>query len=212
MRAAAKQAQDEESLMRFLANKYVIKSMQPDGDCGYELMCRWKEIHAARKRGYSLSKKIIDEPIPEKEINAMRNAIAAEQERQINQKGNTFLQTLIGQSMLDWSRSPLENNGRNGEVAAAIQARSAGMLETAWANSLQSLALHSSLIRTGKNEVFAESPEMEAFSLLIGSSLALYLPGYCEFYPQSRYSKADTEILVCIEFAVPFYLIAIWLP
>ena len=112
MRAAAKQAQDEESLMRFLANKYVIKSMQPDGDCGYELMCRWKEIHAARKRGYSLSKKIIDEPIPEKEINAMRNAIAAEQERQINQKGNTFLQTLIGQSMLDWSRSPLENNGR----------------------------------------------------------------------------------------------------
>ena len=94
--------------------------------------------------------------------------------------------------MLDWSRSPLENNGRNGEVAAAIQARSAGMLETAWVNSAQSLALHSSLIRTGKNEVFAESPEMEAFSLLIGSSLALYLPGYCEFYPQSRYSKADT--------------------
>ena len=91
MRAAAKQAQDEESLMRFLANKYVIKSMRPDGDCGYELMCRWKEIHAARKRGYSLSKKIIDEPIPAKEINAMRNAIAAEQERQINQKGNTFL-------------------------------------------------------------------------------------------------------------------------
>ena len=96
--------------------------------------------------------------------------------------------------MLDWSRSPLENNGRNGEVAAAIQTRSAEMLETAWVNSAQSLALHSSLIRTGKNEVFAESPEMEAFSLLIGSSLALYLPGYCEFYPQSRYSKADTEI------------------
>ena len=192
MRAAAKQAQDEESLMCFLAKKYVIKSMRPDGDCGYELICKWKEIHAARKRGNSLSKKIIDEPIPAKEINAMRNAIAAEQERQINQKGNTFLQTLIGQSMLNWLRSPLENNGRNGEVAAAIQARPAGMLETAWVNSAQSLALHSSLIRTGKNEVFAESPEMEAFSLLIGSSLALYLPGYCEFYPQSRYSKADT--------------------
>ena len=63
MRAAAKQAQDEESLMCFLAKKYVIKSMRPDGDCGYELMCKWKEIHAARKRGNSLSKKIIDEPI-----------------------------------------------------------------------------------------------------------------------------------------------------
>ena len=107
--------------------------------------------------------------------------------------------------MLDWSRSPLENNGRNGEVAAAIQARevaaaiqarSAGMLETAWVNSSQSLALNSSLLRTGKNEVFAEFPETEAFSLLIGSSLALYLPGFCEFYPQSRYSKVDTEILV----------------
>jgi len=90
----------------------------------------------------------------------------------------------------------LENNGRNGEVAAAIQARPVGMLDTAWVNSAQSLAIHSSLIRTGQNEVFAESPEMEAFSLLIGSSLALYIPGYCEFYPESKYSKADTEMLV----------------
>ena len=192
--------------MRFLANQYVIKSMRPDGDCGYELMCKWKEIHDARKRGYSLSKEIIDEPVPAEEINAMRSAIAAEQERQINQKGNSFLQTLIGQSMLDWSRSPLENNGRNREVATAIRARSAGMLETAWVNSPQSLALHSSLIRNGKNEVFAESPEMEAFSLLIGSSLALYIPGYCEFYPQSKYSKAGTEILVGICNGNHYYL------
>ena len=144
--------------------------------------------------------------VPAEEINAMRSAIAAEQERQINQKGNSFLQTLIGQSMLDWSRSPLENNGRNREVATAIQARSAGMLGTAWVNSPQSLALHSSLIRNGKNEVFAESPEMEAFSLLIGSSLALYIPGYCEFYPQSKYSKAGTEILVGICNGNHYYL------
>ena len=206
MRAAAKQAQDEESLMRFLGNKYVIKSMRPDGDCGYELMCRWKEIHAARKHGYSLTKKIIDEPVPAEEINAMRSAIAEEQERQINQKGNVTVKTLIGQSMLDWSRSPLENNGRNAEVTAAIQARPVGMLETAWVNSAQSLGLHSSLIRTGRNEVFAESPEMEAFSLMIGSSLALYIPGYCEFYPQSKYSKADTEMLVGICNGNHYYL------
>jgi len=103
MGAAAKQA------MRFLRNKYVIKSMRFDGDCGYDLTCRCKQIHAVRKRGYSLSKKIIDERVPAEEINAMRSAIE-EQECQISQKGSTTLKTLIGQCMLDWSRSPLENN------------------------------------------------------------------------------------------------------
>ena len=204
--AVAKQNRDEESLMRYMSKTYVIKSMPPNGDCGYELMCRWKAIYAGRKCGHYLLKKMLDEPVPVQDIMAMRCAIADEQERQIFQKNNTALKTLIVQSMFDWWHSPLENNGRNSEVAATIQARPVGMPETEWLDSKQCLALHSSLIRTGKNEVFAESSEMEAFSLMIGAPLAIYLPGYCEMYPQSKYCKYDSESLVGICNGNHYYL------
>ena len=199
--AVAKQNRDEESLMHFLRKTYAIKSMRPNGDCGYKLMCRWKAIHAERKCGHDLPKKTIDEPVPVQNIMAMRRAIADEQERQIFQKNNTTLKTLIVQSMFDWWHSPLENNGRNSKVAATIQARPVGMPETEWLDSKQCLALHSSLIRTGKNEVFAESPEMEAFSLMIGAPLAIYLPGYCEMYPPNQ-STANTTRNLWLESAM----------
>ena len=131
--------------MRFMSKAYVIKSMRPNGDCGYELMCRWKVIHAVRKCGHDLPKKMIDEPVPVQDIMAMRCAIADEQKRQIFQKNNTTLKTLIVQSMFDWWHSPLENNGRNSEVAATIQARPVGMPETEWLDSKQCLALPSLL-------------------------------------------------------------------
>ena len=35
-----------------------------------------------------------------------------------------------------------------------------------------------------KKQIFAESPEMEAFSLLESCSLAIYLPGTCQLFPQ----------------------------
>lgn len=89
----------------------------------------------------------------------MRNAIAKIQEEAIS-KGNRKLQTLIGQSMLDWSRSPMENSGRNEEVAAALQSLPAGVQEMDWLSSKDALDLHSSLIRGGLHEVFAESSEM----------------------------------------------------
>ena len=206
MMAAAKQNRDEESLMRAMGETYVIKSMRPDGDCGYELMCKWKAIYAQRKRGHDLSENIIDEPVPVEEIVAMRSVITDEQERQVLQKNNATLKTMIAQSMFDWWHSPLDNNGRNDEVAGAIKARPAGMPETEWLESYQCLSLHSSLIRTGRNEVFAESPEMEAFSLMIGAPLAIYLPGHCEMYPQSKYCKYDKEPLIGICNGNHYYL------
>ena len=196
--AAAKQARDEQSLMRILAEDYIIRSMQPDGDCGYELMCKWKEVQDLRKSGRGIPYNVISEAISKKEVMAMRHAIADEQERHIFQKGNATLRMLINQSMFDWWHSPSENNGRNGEVAAAIQARANGVSEREWLDSADALALHSTLVRTGRNEVFAESPEMEAFSLMIGAPLAIYLPGHCELYPQSTYCKSDSEYLVGI--------------
>ena len=42
VRAAAKQAQDEESLMQIMKKDFLVKSMAPNGDCGYELMCMWE--------------------------------------------------------------------------------------------------------------------------------------------------------------------------
>ena len=100
----------------------------------------------------------------------MRNAIAKIQEEAIS-KGNQKLQNLIGLSMFDWSRSPMENNRRNEEVAVALQSLPPGVQEMDWLSSKDALELHSSLIRNGLHEVFAESPEMEAFSLMVQSPL-----------------------------------------
>ena len=85
--------------------------------------------------------------------------------------------------MFDWSRSPMENNRRNEEVAAALRFLPAGVQEKDWLSSKDALDLHSSLIQSGLYEVFAESPEMEAFSLMMQSPLAIYLPGSCQVYP-----------------------------
>lgn len=65
------------------------------------------------------------------------------------------------------------------------------MDEDGWLDSSMSLDLRSSLIRTGKNEVFAESPEMEVFSLMVGAPLAIFLPGACQRYPQSACIKTE---------------------
>lgn len=191
LRAAAKQADDEESLMR---KNFIVKSMimSPNGDCAYELMCIWRTIHQIRRFGRQIPTAVIDGSIPSQQIVAMRNAIADEQEKQIS-NGNTALQTLIVQSLVDWSRSPMENNGRNAEVQVALQSLPPGATENEWFYSPDELDLHSALLRTGQSEVFAESGEMEAFSLMLQVPLAIYLPGYTELYPQSVPLGSDNE-------------------
>lgn len=49
VRAAAKQAQDEESLMQLMKKDFLVKSMAPNGDCGYELMRMWERILQLRR-------------------------------------------------------------------------------------------------------------------------------------------------------------------
>ena len=161
--------------------------MSPNGDCAYELMCIWQTIHQIRRFGRQIPTAVIDGSIPSQQIVAMRNAIADEQEKQIS-NGNTALQTLIVQSLIDWSRSPMENNGRNAEVQVALQSLPPGATENEWFYSPDELDLHSALLRTGQSEVFAESGEMEAFSLMLQVPLAIYLPGYTELYPSQYHS------------------------
>ena len=197
VRAAAKQAQDEESLMKIMKKDFLVKSMAPNGDCGYELMCMWKRILHLRGQGNLITKRVLEESVDPQQILLMRNAIAKIQEEEIS-KGNRRLQNLIGQSMFDWSRSPLENNRRNEEVAAALRSLPAGVQEMDWLISKDALDLHSSLIRNGLHEVFAESPEMEAFSLMMQSPLAIYLPGSCQVYPTSSQCGPNDEYLVGI--------------
>ena len=96
-------------------------------------------------------------------------------------------------SLIDWSRSRMENNGRNGEVQVALQSLPPGVTENEWFYSPDELDLHSALLRTGQSEVFAESGEMEAFSLMLQVPLAIYLPGYTELYPQSVPLGSDNE-------------------
>lgn len=197
VRAAAKQAHDEESLMQIMKKDFLVKSMVPNGDCGYELMCMWERILHLRRQGNPITKSVVEESVNPQQILLMRNAIAKMQEQAIS-KGNWKLQNLIAQSMFDWSRSPMENNRRNEEVAAAVQSLPAGVKEMDWLSSKPALELHSSLIRNGLHEVFAESPEMEAFSLMVQSPLAIYLPGSCEVYPSSTQCGPNEEYLVGI--------------
>ena len=178
--------------MEIMRKDFIVKSMSPNGDCAYELMCIWQTIHQIRRFGRLIPAAVIDASIPSEKIDAMRNTIADEQEKQIL-NGNTALQTLIVQSLFDWSRSPMENNGRNAEVQGALQSLPAGATENEWFHSPDALKLHSALVRTGKNEVFAESAEIEAFSLMLQAPLAIHLPGYTELYPQSAQLGPDND-------------------
>ena len=197
IRAAAKQARNGEQLMAIMREDFTVKSMTPNGDCAYELMVMWQRIHLIRRLGRQIPAKAIQEDVPSRQIFAMRSAIADEQEKQFFKDNNT-LQSLIVQSLIDWSRSPEQNSGRNAEVQAALQSLPAGTQENEWLHSKDELDLHSSLIRQ-PHEVFVESAEMEAFSLLEQAQLAVYLPGgFCEVYPQSGSVEDDSEFLVGI--------------
>ena len=198
MMSVAKQMRDEEALKRRMSQDHVIKSMRPNGDCAYELMCRWKTIHALKASGHFLSREKLHEEVSDAEVALMRQAIAGEQQQHVLEKGNACLKTLISQSMTDWYQNPLQNNGANEEVWTAVQNRPEGVTETEWLSSPEALELHSSLIKNGQNVVFAESPEFEAFSLMTGVPVAIYLPGHCELYPQSTYCRSDADYLVGI--------------
>ncbi len=203
--AATKQARDERSLMHIMEKDFLVESMIPDGDCGYQLMCMWKRIHQLRQQGSPILRSVTQESVSPLQILSMRNAIADIQEKLVSE-GNDGLKDLIGHSLIDWSRNQMENNGRNAEVVAALQSLPSGVDEMEWLNSKDALDLHSSLIRTGRNDVFAESSEMEAFSLMIQSPLAIYLPGDCQLYPQSTQCGANEEYLVGICCGSHYYL------
>lgn len=80
VRAAAKQAQDEESLMQLMKKDFLVKSMAPNGDCGYELMCMWERILQLRRQGNPITRSVIEESVHPQQILLMRNAIAKIQE------------------------------------------------------------------------------------------------------------------------------------
>lgn len=63
VRAAAKQAQDEESLMQLMKKDFLVKSMAPNGDCGYELMCMWERILQLRRQGNPITRSVIEESV-----------------------------------------------------------------------------------------------------------------------------------------------------
>ena len=75
----------------------------------------------------------------------------------------------------------------------ALQSLPAGANENEWFYSPDALDLHSALVRTGQNEVFAESGEIEAFSLMLQAPVAIHLPGYTELYPQSVQLWPDND-------------------
>ena len=138
----------------------------------------------------------------------MRNAIPDEQKKQIS-NGNTALQTLIVRSLTDWSHSPMENNARNAEAQVVLQSLPAGATENEWFHSLDALELHSALVRTGQNEVSAESGTMEAFSLMLKAPLTIYLPGYTELYPQAVQLGPDNEEYLVGIYDGPHFFLAV---
>lgn len=206
IRVAAKQADDEEALLRILQNECIVKSMKPDGDCAFELMCRWKAIVESRQFGRLLPRRVVEENVSPQQISSMRHAVADAEDEQIFDKENKILQNLVKESLFDWSRRPLENAGRNVEVQAAVQSLPPEILEADWMESREAVELHSSLIRTGQHQVFGEAPELEAFSLMTGFPLAIYLPGDCELFPKSVEVESGKEYLLGICNGSHFYL------
>lgn len=204
--SAAKQAADEEALLRVMRKDFIVKSMKPDGDCAFELMCRWQSILAHRRFRRLIPARSTEETVSPQQILSMRHAIADAQDQQIHDKNNTILQHLIKERLLDWSKSPMENGGRNAEVQAAFQSLPAGVDESQWLDSKDAVDLHSSLIRTGKNQVFGEAPELEAYSLLAGVPLAIYLPGHCELFPKSMEHQDAQDYLLGICNGSHYYL------
>ena len=193
-----KQARDEESLLEVMERYYEVKSMTPNGDCGYELMCKWQKINQLREKGCSVPRSIIEEPVSPEEIENMRKSIAEMQEKLILE-GKTDLRQSIGQTLIDWSRDPDGNCGRNAEVKTAAEE---------WLKaSEEALQLHSSLIQTGAGEVFAESPEMEAFSFMVQIPLAICVPGNCKkFGTASNHFGGEKDYLVGILKVNHYYL------
>ena len=76
VRAAAKQAHDEESLMKIMKKDFLVKSMAPNGDCGYELMCMWERILHLRRQGNPITTSVIEDGVHPQQILLMQNAIA----------------------------------------------------------------------------------------------------------------------------------------
>ena len=206
IKSAAKQAADEEALLGILRRDCVAKSMKPDGDCAFELMCRWRSVLAYRRFGRPLPGKVLEEVVSSQQISSMRHAIADAQERHDHDKKNNMLHHLIKQSLVDWSHSPSENGGRNAEVQATLSSLPPAVDESEWLDSKDAIDLHSLLIRTGKNQVFGEASELEAFSLMVEFPLAIYLPGHCELFPKSTQYDGCKDYLLGICNGNHYYL------
>ncbi|XP_078365677.1 uncharacterized protein LOC144649955 isoform X1 [Oculina patagonica] len=204
--AAAKQAPDGETLLEIMRKDFIVISMVPDGDCAYQLMCIWQKIHQLRLTGSQIRVELIEEKVSSQQILEMRREIAKVQEDEFR-KDNEIMQTLIIQSLEDWSTKPEGNNGRNAEVQNALQSRPAGTEDSEWLRSERALNLHSSLIQR-KHEVYAESAEIEAFSLTVQAPLAICLPGVCGRFPRSAGAniEKDKEPLVGILDGNHYYL------
>lgn len=203
---SAKEARDEEILLASLRRDFHVVSMFGNGDCGFELMQRWREILVCLRQGKPIPHSILTAPVTDEQINAMRHDIANLQHTKVALRNNEGIH-LVRQSLFDWSRSPQENEGRNREVYDATQRLASGhQNENNWFKSMEALAMHSSMIRTGLKQVFAEAPEMEAFSLLEECPLAIYIAGDCQFFPQSKNLPADTDVLVGVCSGNHYYL------
>ena len=70
--------------MKIMKKDFLVKSMAPNGDCGYELMCMWKRILHLRGQGNLITKRVLEESVDPQQILLMRNAIAKIQEEEIS--------------------------------------------------------------------------------------------------------------------------------
>ena len=113
---SAKEAADQEALLASLRKDFQLISMYPDGDCGFELMCRWRSILACRRDGRRIPRSVIRNPVREEDIITMRQEIANLRQSQVSLHKNEVLHVDIRRSLVDWRRSPQENDGRNREV------------------------------------------------------------------------------------------------
>ena len=167
MIATERELQDVDELIRQKESEgFIIHSMVGNGDCCFELLCRWEGLLQNPACDTSVQ-------VSERAIQQTREKIAKFQLE--HGQRHYMLKTYIAMSLKDWYDQPTGNGGRNSLIKAAVD--NSGSTLDDWVHTHEALTRYTSAVRNGSRMVYGDLPELEAFALLTGCKLSIHIPG-----------------------------------
>ena len=173
---AIRELDDVETLIQQKEREgFVVLSMKGNGDCMFEMMCKWKMLLDAdatfdfQNRDYE-----------KLSIEMVRSKLAVFQMKYAARIPR--FKWMISQTLQDWYLHPEENSGRNAVVVTEKDASGCG---DEWFGSQNAIDLHSKVVARGVGVVYGESPELEAFALSEKCQVKVFVPGDTYIFPQS---------------------------